>query len=183
MIASLRLSTPSLTPTMSPSPSTMPMEAPGRVISQHLLPDGTGGLQSVSYSNTLAVQEFGAAVASAGDLNGDGTVDFIVGAPADVEGSLYVLLTDGNRRNGALASTVILQDSAFGFSKDSFSLERGDRAFAAVTSLGDLDGDGVPDAVAGAPKLDGKDQCSVFSACADNGGLFIIKFTAQGWAK
>lgn len=82
---------------------------------------------------------FGWAVASLGDLNADGSPDLIVGAFAqDGEGKAYVF--DG--QNGKLLHTLTPPQtsggSAFGW---------------AIAGTGDLNKDGVPDILIGAPYL------------------------------
>jgi len=75
---------------------------------------------------------FGYSVASAGDVNGDGRADFIVGDPAN-NGSAYVY-------SGANGSLLFQKSGApldgFGFS---------------VASVGDVNGDGRSDFIIGAP--------------------------------
>ena len=89
---------------------------------------------------------FGAAVASAGDVNGDGYADIIVGAP--YYDSTY---TD----EGA---AFIFQGSANGPSLGADFWVRSGKADArlgwAVSSAGDVNGDGYSDIIVGAPDFD-----------------------------
>jgi hypothetical protein len=85
--------------------------------------------------------DYGAAIANADDLNGDGFDDLIVGAPRESTNSLYagrVLVYSGV--DGALlwdvAATVF--EGYFGTS---------------VAAAGDVNGDGVPDVIAGATQF------------------------------
>ena len=97
---------------------------------------------------------FGDAVANAGDVNGDGTSDILIGAPrntigsAGYEGSAFVY----SGRNGAL---LYQYDGTFRYSG------LGD----AVAGLGDINGDNFDDFVIGAPGpwQDDLDVCYVYS--------------------
>lgn len=101
-------------------------------------PNGTGNL-------------FGHTVANAGDVNGDGVDDIAVGAPGPVPGPLPLpcalppcpppdpafgraFIFSGS--NGALIHTLIPSDEFAGFG-------------VSVASLGDVNGDGVPDVAVG----------------------------------
>src|SRR5205814_9701215 len=76
---------------------------------------------------------FGFAVAAAGDLDGDGFADFLVGAPLTTTGAAYAY----SGRTGALLFT---------FAGDA----AGDEFGGALAGAGDLNRDGVPDIVVGA---------------------------------
>lgn len=80
---------------------------------------------------------FGFAVASAGDVNGDGTPDFIVGAPASASFRGRARVYSGS--SGAVLLTInsAVDNASLGWS---------------VGTIGDLDGDGRDDPFAGAPK-------------------------------
>jgi hypothetical protein len=84
---------------------------------------------------------FGAAVAPAGDLDGDGGEDFIVGAPgADTAYVFYG--PHAGVRSASSADRTLVSDA-------------GGEGGAAVLGPGDLDGDGYPDLLVGAPGLSG----------------------------
>jgi hypothetical protein len=91
-----------------------------------------------SYEGLAHGEEFGAAMAGAGDLNGDGRDDFIACAPAANSGTGVVRLYFGGSGasdpDGAWAGGQI-----------------GERFGAAVTGAGDMDGDGVREFLVGAP--------------------------------
>jgi len=96
-----------------------------------------------SFSN----ESFGASVASAGDLNGDGINDLIIGAPrfplegADT-GRAYVFY-------GPIAGSLIATDA----DAIIFGEEINDGFGTSVASAGDVDGDGADDVVVGADQL------------------------------
>jgi FG-GAP repeat len=106
--------------------------APARADALRLTAEGAG-------------HDFGFSVAPAGDLNGDGIPDVVVGAPSfngiqDFAGRAYVFYGpfDGNDRSAADADAVI---SAVNF---------GDNLGFSVASAGDTNGDGIDDLLIGA---------------------------------
>ncbi len=101
-------------------------------------------------------ERFGEAVASVGDVNGDGTPDFLGGGPGATNafGGISRLLSGAN-------GSVIHQYG--GFLDENFG--------HAVAGLGDTNGDGVPDYAVGAPGTDVKSQ---------NEGLVTIFSGASG---
>ena len=102
--------------------------------------DGVGG-----------IDRLGEAVASASDVNGDGFDDLFVSAPfanpgsAD-EGSSYLVFGAASFSATFLLSTL---NGSNGFRLD--GVTTGDQSGEAVTSAGDLDGDGIDDFVIAAP--------------------------------
>lgn len=85
---------------------------------------------------TTPNSRFGASVAAAGDVNGDGFADVVIGAPEAGSASLFL----GRRTNVLEASTwtPVGQGASFG---------------AAVAGAGDVDGDGFSDVLVGAPRF------------------------------
>ncbi len=88
---------------------------------------------------------FGASVASAGDVDGDGYADLVVGAPgaSGSAGSAYVYLGGAS----GLARIPLPLEDPGGMAGDAFG--------ASVASAGDVNGDGYADLVVGAPGASG----------------------------
>lgn len=93
-------------------------------------------------------ERFGAALAMAGDVNGDGRQDLLVGAPNHLNDSGRVVIVSG--QNGAILDSIV--GSA------------GDRMGTSIAGGVDFTGDGAPDFVAGAPTANpnGADSGAVY---------------------
>lgn len=126
---------------------------------------------------TLGVYDrFGSSLTSLGDLDGDGVADLAVGAFGDEggggpfanRGAFHVLLLNGD--GTAKSSTRITHDLNGGP-----MLADGDRFGSAVTSMGDLDGDGVNDVAVGAV---GDDTGGSY-----RGAVHVLLLNADGTAK
>ncbi|MBY6142227.1 FG-GAP repeat protein [Leisingera daeponensis] len=94
--------------------------------------------------------ESGYSVSSAGDVNGDGFDDLIVGAPQGDDGGsnageAYVIYGGATATN--LDLTALTAARGFVIQGD----EAGDRVGRAVSSAGDVNGDGYDDLIVGAP--------------------------------
>lgn len=119
--------------------------------------------------------QFGRAVASLGDFNGDGVTDLAVGAPGDDtggfdRGALYVLFMNAN---GMVASSQKIANGIGGFPT---LVDRDGNLFgSAVTSLGDVDGDGITELAVGAPG----DRAGP----GVPGGVFVLFMNADGTVK
>lgn len=114
----------------------------GTVKSSVKLANGTNGAPILANSDY-----FGSAVASLGDMNGDGTGDVVVGARGDDtegtgRGAVHVLLMNAN---GTIKSSLKVGSGTSGGPV----LANSDRFGQSVASLGDLDGDGVSDIAVG----------------------------------
>ncbi len=93
---------------------------------------------------------FGYALASLGDLDGDGVGDLAVGAPRDDDGgfnrgAVWILFLNAD---GTVKSHQKISDTQGGFTG---ILDAADLFGWSVAALGDLDGDGVGDLAVGAP--------------------------------
>jgi hypothetical protein len=114
------------------------------------------GTQGAGLSETAHVfmgeqanAQFGAAVGAAGDANGDGYADVIVGAPFFGEEGVE----DEQKDEGAI---WVFYGSPLGLLQSQSRRAEGDKAEtefgAAVDTAGDLDGDGYADLIVGAPR-------------------------------
>ena len=117
-------------------------------------PSDLNGSNGLTITRANRGGRLGFAVGSAGDVNGDGVGDLIVGAPADnpkgefdISGRSYVIFGRQNQPFPNLLDVDAL-DSTTGFAIDGAV---GDRAGASVSSAGDVNGDGIGDLIIGAP--------------------------------
>ncbi len=121
----------------------------GAVYFHRMANNGTSSSVS-SPSFTLSTgDQFGAALASLGDFDGNGVGDLVIGAPGDNSGgtdrgSVYVSLLTSS---GTIASSVEIASGSNGGPV----LANSDAFGTSITSIGDFDGDGVTDIVVGAP--------------------------------
>ena len=124
----------------------------------------------------LAIQEnFGASVASAGDVNGDGVGDFIVGAPGAAahgagSGAAYVVLG----KSGQYLPTLDLGHLA---GVEAFKINgAAGAAGVAVGAAGDVNGDGFDDLLVGAPS-DGSTRGAAYVVFGKAGGFSTVELS------
>jgi hypothetical protein len=121
------------------------------------------------FGGTLGPQGFfGSSLAALGDLDGDGTTELAVGGPfarAEV-GTAWILFLN---TDGTVHREQEISEGIGGFSGE---LDSTDRFGWRVDSLGDLDGDDVPDLVASAPQDD--------DGASDQGALWILFLNPDG---
>ena len=115
---------------------------------------------------------FGWSVASAGDVNGDGFSDVLVGAPfyesdAQEEGSVFLYLGSASGLDSEpLRLDGVQTGSGFGWS---------------IASAGDINGDGYSDIIVGAPRYDGSqsDEGVAFLYLGSKDGLQVGRFRLE----
>lgn len=130
------------------------MNDDGTVKASTRIADGVGGLPAGSLT---AIDSFGVAIASLGDMDGDGISDLAVGAPGDANaggiyaGAVYIFSLNAD---GTVKSTTKISDGVNGL--PSGTTQKFDGLGSALAALGDRDGDGVTElAVAAHKGLDG----------------------------
>ena len=124
-----------------------------------------GGIRAAEATTLVASDaadeaSFGWSVAGAGDVDGDGLDDVIVGAPGTADGgAAYLFLGSSSGADSDSEQQLVLEgaaaDAAFGWS---------------VAGVGDVDGDGLDDVLVGAPGA-GEDA---------EGGAFLYLGSASG---
>ena len=107
-------------------------------------------------------------ISGAGDVNGDGFDDFLIGAPGNDEagdsaGQTYLFLGKDRSR-----TDIREPDASF------LGEENGSSSGASVAGVGDVDGDGFDDFLIGAPQFSGD--------AVEAGKTYLVLGKAEGWA-
>ncbi len=117
------------------------------------------------------LDHFGYGLGAIGDVNGDGITDLAVGALDDNggldAGAVYILFLNAS---GTVMAQQKISNSAGGLSP--MTLQSGDLFGYGITSVGDLDGNGVPDIAVAAP---GDDDGGM-----DRGAFYVLFLNANG---
>jgi hypothetical protein len=129
---------------------------------------------STSGGPTLSdFDQFGGSLASVGDIDGDGVTDLAAGAILDDtggmnRGAVYVLFMN---TDGTVKSSQKIASGTGGGP----TLNNGDRFGRTLASLGDLDGDGVPDLAVGADLDD--------TGGSNRGAVYVLFMNSNGTVK
>jgi len=104
------------------------------------------------FTGEAAGDTAGASVAAAGDVNGDGYADFLIGAPFNDDGGLnsgaaYLVYGKSNRYSGTQSLSPDSYANVVEFTGEAASNQLG----FSVSGAGDVDGDGKSDIMMGAP--------------------------------
>jgi hypothetical protein len=140
-------------------------------VKSHQKISGTQG----NVSGVNANHQFGTAVKAIGDLNGDGITDLAVGSPTyndnggTYRGAVYILFLNSN---GTVKSQTIINDFRGGFTGH---LDDGDRFGAAITNMGDINGDGIVDIAVHALYDD--------DGAANAGAIYVLFLNYDGTVK
>jgi hypothetical protein len=132
------------------NPNNVTVEKEGRAIIYYGSPAGINAQSASVLTSPIQYweQRFGNAVAGAGDINGDGFSDVIIGAD-------FMHLTGKNAFEGV---AFVFNGSNTGINADNSFFVNGGQAAAflgrSVAGAGDINGDGVSDVVIGVPSLD-----------------------------
>ncbi len=122
---------------------------------------------------------FGTSCAGIGDLNHDGVDDLAVGAPGDDDGgvdrgAVWILFL---RADGSVLAHQKISATEGGFGG---TLRDGDGFGWALSSFGDLDGDGVNELAVGAPFDDDGKVPPVFGPESQSGAVWILSLDGNG---
>jgi hypothetical protein len=136
----------------------------GAALVYHGSPGGLGPTPDWRYLSDLQSSQLGGAVSAAGDVNGDGYADVVIGAWNYSEGDLtggaaFLFLGSADGLGDAPAWTA-------------GGGQAGARFGAAVAGAGDVDGDGYDDVIVGAPGYDAEET--------DGGAIFLFYGSDHG---
>jgi VCBS repeat-containing protein len=133
--------------------------------------DGTNGFV---LNGIDAVDASGRSVAGAGDVNGDGVDDLIIGADGadpngDFSGESYVVFGQSEEFSGSLELSALDGDNGFVLN----GIDRFDASGRSVAGAGDVNGDGVDDLIIGAPLASSNGN--------DSGASYVVFGTSDGF--
>ena len=149
------------------------------------IPSSATPATTLVLASPTAFEDFGASVANAGDVNGDGYADIIIGAPN--LGSAYNIEDDNNQDGGSgNGATYVYYGSATGIANTASSTKivtsTSNLDFGiSVSSAGDVDGDGYSDIIVGASSGDNNSNGSAEIFLGSSTGLITtVKSVLNG---
>ncbi len=113
----------------------------------------------------------GASVSGAGDINGDGIADLVVGAPGGGSGVGKAYVIFGSKGGWSSSISLSSLNGANGFVLNDADV--GDISGFSVSGAGDINGDGIADLVVGAP---------LATLAAPAGKTYVIFGSKAGWS-
>ncbi len=134
------------------------------------IPDVSLGASDASFLGEHAHDMLGGRLASAGDVNGDGLDDILLGSHTNDEGGAYagqVYLVLGRQSGWTMDTPIHQADASF------IGETEGDWAGWSLDGAGDIDGDGLDDIVIGA---EGNSE-----SWDHSGQVYLVFGRAQGW--
>ena len=144
------------------------------------IPSGAAASAATQIESDQAFANLGESVAGAGDVNGDGYADVIVGDPNYGSGAAFVFLgsasgvPDGNPANAASRLTAV----PFEVCPDPASTGFG----VSVAGAGDVNHDGFGDVIVGAPSYPQPSPCTPVAGPPEPGAAFVFNGSASGIA-
>lgn len=109
--------------------------------------NGSNGFEITNY---WGYEYFGTSVSGAGDINGDGVDDMLIGAPSDGYAGYGYVVFGQSPVEGSFPSSISTYDLD-GTNGFMFGGAYGDSAGTSVSNAGDINGDGIDDIIIGAP--------------------------------
>jgi FG-GAP repeat protein len=117
-----------------------------------------------TFTGEGGADRLGWAIENVGDLDGDGVADLVAGAPFAASGAGRALVTSG--ATGSLLFTI--------------TGDAGDAIGWSVSGAGDVNGDGIPDVIAGGPGTATTPGRAIVASGADGSTLFALAGEAPG---
>jgi hypothetical protein len=114
------------------------------------------GSNGVTFNGIGTNDASGSSVSSAGDVNGDGIDDLLIGAPSADSGTGVTYLVFGHNKHWFSPFSLNSLNGSSGVVFDAFKI--GGDIGSSVSSAGDVNGDGIADLLIGAPSANRADS-------------------------